>query len=251
MTPGAYPAGAGAALASGRMTTASLDALRAELRALAEPRVRAQQERVLSPADDDELLGVRVPVMRGLARAYRGLALDEVDALLRSRVHEERFTGLLVLAEQVRAARGGDRAALVEFYLARTGHVDNWDLVDGSAPVVLGPWLLEEPASAYLLDRLAGSACVWDRRIAVVATLALIRAGRYEPTFALVLALRRDAEPMVHKALGWMLREISRHDEGAVVAFLDRYAAELPRLTVRHATERLAPPERARFVRRR
>lgn len=251
MTPGAYPAGAGAALASGRMTTASLDALRAELRALAEPRVRAQQERVLSPADDDELLGVRVPVMRGLARAYRGLALDEVDALLRSRVHEERFTGLLVLAEQVRAARGGDRAALVEFYLARTGHVDNWDLVDGSAPVVLGPWLLEEPASAHLLDRLAGSASVWDRRIAVVATLALIRAGRYEPTFALVLALRRDAEPMVHKALGWMMREISRHDEGAVVAFLDRYAAELPRLTVRHATERLAPPERARFVRRR
>ncbi|MFD3353296.1 DNA alkylation repair protein [Streptomyces fradiae] len=232
------------------MTTASLRRLRAELRGLAEPRVRAQLLRVLSPADDDELLGVRVPVMRGLARTYRGLALDEVDELLCSRVHEERFTALLVLAEQVRAAPAGERGALVRFYLARTGRVDNWDLVDGSAPVVLGPWLLEEEGAARVLDRLAGSPSVWDRRIAVVATLPLIRDGRHEQTFALVLALRRDPEPIVHKALGWMLREIGRRDERALVAFLDRHAAGLPRVTVRHATERLGAGDRARFVRR-
>lgn len=207
---------------------------------------------MLSPAEDDELLGVRVPVLRKLARNYRELTLDEVDTLLRGRVHEERFAGLLVLAEQVRTTRGAERKALVDFYLARTRYVDNWDLVDGSAPVVLGPWLLESsPSSSEVLDRLAGSASVWERRIAVVATLALIRAGRYEPTFTLVLVLRRDPEPLIHKALGWMLREIGRHDERALVDFLDRHAAELPRVTVRHATERLAPDERARFVRRR
>jgi 3-methyladenine DNA glycosylase AlkD len=229
------------------MTDLLLDRLRAELRDLAEPGVRAQLERVLAPSDDDELLGVRVPVLRRLARTYRDLPLDGVDALLCGRVHEERFAGLLVLAEQVRTARGADREALVDFYLARTGCVDNWDLVDGSAPVVLGPWLLE--SSTDVLERLAGSASLWERRIAVVATLALIRAGRHEPTFELVLALRRDPEPLIHKALGWMLREISRHDEKALLDFLDRHAPALPRITVRHATERLAPEERARFVR--
>lgn len=232
---------------------APLERLRSELRELAEPRVRAQLLRVLSPADD-ELLGVRVPVLRELARRYRGLRPEEVDALLRSRVHDERFAGLLVLAEQMRVARGsGERATLVDFYLARTDCVDNWDLVDGSAPVVLGKWLLEESQDVLdeVLDRLAGSASLWERRIAVVATLALIRADRYEPTFSLVTALRRDPEPLIHKALGWMLREIGRRDARALVGFLDLHAPELPRITVRHATERLGPEDRARFVRRR
>ncbi|MEU6447346.1 DNA alkylation repair protein [Streptomyces sp. NPDC046979] len=232
---------------------APLERLRSELRELAEPRVRAQLLRVLSPADD-ELLGVRVPVLRELARRYRGLRPEEVDALLRSRVHDERFAGLLVLAEQMRVARGsGERGTLADFYLARTDGVDNWDLVDGSAPVVLGKWLLEESRDVLdeVLHRLAGSASLWERRIAVVATLALIRADRYEPTFSLVTALRQDPEPLVHKALGWMLREIGRRDAPALVGFLDLYAPELPRITVRHATERLGPEDRARFVRRR
>ncbi|MER6980333.1 DNA alkylation repair protein [Streptomyces carpinensis] len=231
------------------MTVASLKALRAELRDLAEPAVRAQQERVLSRVGDDELLGVRVPVLRKLARSYRGLSLDDVDVLLHSHVHEERFAGLLVLAEQGRSARGGDRKALVDFYLARTDCVDNWDLVDGSAHVVLGPWLLE--GDLRVLDELATSSWLWDRRIAVLATLALIREGRFGPTLRLVLTLRQDPEPLIHKALGWMLREIGRRDEPLMVAFLDRHLGELPRITVRYATERLAPAERARFVKRR
>jgi 3-methyladenine DNA glycosylase AlkD len=235
------------------MTIVSLAALRTELRDLAEPGILAQQIRVLSPADDDELLGVRVPVLRKLARTYRDMALEDVDVLLHSRVHEERFAGLLVLAERVRTAHGADRKALVDFYLARTDCVDNWDLVDGSAHVVLGPWLVDGPLDMPLvvLDELAASAWLWDRRIAVVATLALIREGRFEPTFRLVLTLCRDPEPLIHKALGWMLREIGRRDGPLTVAFLERHLAELPRITVRCATERLAPAERARFVRAR
>lgn len=234
------------------MTTGPLKELRSELRAHAEPHVRTQLERVLSPADDDELLGVRVPVMRELVRQYHELPLEDVDVLLRSRVHEERFAGLLVLAEQVRSAQGADRKPLVDFYLARTGCVDNWDLVDASAHVVLGPWLLDGlPDLPDVLDELAGSARLWDRRIAVLATLALIRAGRFEPTFRLVLRLRRDPEPLIHKALGWMLREIGRRDERAMVDFLERNLAGLPRVTVRYATERLAPEQRARFVKTR
>ncbi|MPY61390.1 DNA alkylation repair protein [Streptomyces spongiae] len=230
----------------------------------AEPGIRTQHLRVLTPADDDEFLGVRVPVMRKLAWQHRALPLEHVDVLLHSRVHEERFAALLVLAEQVRGARGADRKALVDFYLARTDCVDNWDLVDGSAHVVLGPWLLDAPLDSLdlqdaqdvqyaqdVLDELAGSARLWDRRIAVVATLALIRAGRFEPTFRLTLQLRRDPEPLIHKALGWMLREIGRRDEQVLVGFLDRHLAELPRVTVRHATELLTPGERARFVRTR
>ncbi|MCX4706167.1 DNA alkylation repair protein [Streptomyces sp. NBC_01373] len=234
------------------MTTGALKKLRSELRDHAEPNVRVQLVRVLSPAEDDELLGVRVPVMRELARQYRQLPLEDVDVLLHSRVHEERFAGLLVLAEQVRTAPAADRKALADFYLARTDCVDNWDLVDGSAHVVLGPWLLDGPSDALdVLDELAGSAWLWDRRIAVLATLTLIRAGRFEPTFRLVLRLRRDPEPLIHKALGWMLREIGRRDEQLMVDFLDRNLAELPRITVRYATERLAPGRRARFVKTR
>ncbi|GCB52888.1 hypothetical protein SNL152K_10245 [Streptomyces sp. NL15-2K] len=210
---------------------------------------------MLSPAADDELLGVRVPVMRELARRYRELSLEGVDVLLHSRVHEERFAGLLVLAEQVRSAQGADLEALVDFYVARTECVDNWDLVDASAHVVLGPWLLDGPPDALdaldVLDELAGSDWLWDRRIAMLATLALIRAGRFESTFRLVLRLRRDPEPLIHKASGWMLREIGRRDEQAMVDFLDRNLAGLPRITVRYATERLAPDERARFVKTR
>lgn len=231
------------------MTADALRKLRSELRGHAEPNVRAQQVRVLSPAGEDELLGVRVPVIRELARQCRELPLEDVDVLLHSRVHEERFAGLLVLAEQLRSAQGVDRKALVDFYLARTDCVDNWDLVDGSAHVVLGPWLLDSPLDGLdVLDELAGSAWLWDRRIAVLATLALIRAGRFEATFRLVLRLCRDPEPLIHKALGWMLREIGRRDEHVLVDFLDRNLAELPRITVRYATERLAPGQRARFV---
>ncbi|WP_369206573.1 DNA alkylation repair protein [Streptomyces sp. PU-14G] len=234
------------------MTSGVLGKLRSELRELAEPPVLAQLVRVLRPADDDELLGVRVPVMRELARRYRGLPTEDVDVLLHSRVHEERFAGLLVLAEQVRRARGAERKALVDFYLARTDCVDNWDLVDGSAYVVLGPWLVDGPPDVLgVLDELAGSVWLWDRRIAVVATLALIRAGRFEPTLRLVLRLRRDPEPLIHKASGWMLREIGRRDAHVMVDFLDRHATELPRITVRYAVERLVPDARARFVKTR
>ncbi|MFJ3225081.1 DNA alkylation repair protein [Streptomyces sp. NPDC086783] len=234
------------------MTTDTLERLRAELRERADVGVRAQLARVLAPADDDELLGVRVPLMRELARRYRELSLGDVDVLLSGRVHEERFTGLLVLAERVRRARGAERKPLVDFYLAHTGRVDNWDLVDGSAYVVLGPWLVDGPPEALdVLDELAGSAWLWDRRIALVATLALIRSGRFEPTLRLVLRLRRDPEPLIHKASGWMLREIGRRDEPLTVDFLDRHASELPRITVRYATELLTPAARARFVRTR
>ncbi|MFI6371344.1 DNA alkylation repair protein [Streptomyces sp. NPDC050546] len=234
------------------MTVDSLDTLRTELRGRAEPGVRVQQLRVLRPPEDDELLGVRVPVLRGLARAHRDLALEDVEVLLRSRVHEERLAGLLVLAERMRKARGAERAALVDFYVAHTDCVDNWDLVDASAHVVLGPWLVDGPADApEILDRLAASAWLWDRRIAVVATLALIREGRFEPTLRLVRVLRRDPEPLIHKALGWMLREIGRRDAPLLVAFLERHQTELPRVTVRCATELLPAGERARFVRTR
>ncbi|MEU0728724.1 DNA alkylation repair protein [Streptomyces sp. NPDC006140] len=234
------------------MTTHELEALRSALRDRAEPDVRIQQIRVLRPPEGDELLGVRVPVVRKLAQTHRELAWEDVDALLHSRVHEERLAGVLVLAERMRTARRAQRQVLVDFYLARTGCVDNWDLVDASAHVVLGPWLVEGPEDALdVLDELAASSRLWDRRIAVVATLALIREGRFETTLHLVRALCRDPEPLIHKALGWMLREIGRRDGPLLVAFLGQHLADLPRITVRYATELLPAAERARFVRTR
>jgi 3-methyladenine DNA glycosylase AlkD len=208
-------------------------------------------------ADGDVFAGVRVPVVRGFVRRSRALPVDEAFALLGSAVHEHRLAAVLVLVDRfARASRArtrddGLRAELHDRYLAAVAlkQVDNWDLVDSSAEVLVGSWLLGPPAQPTgELDRLAGSPRLWERRVAMIATFAFIKAGRAEPALHVAELLLDDREPLIHKASGWMLREVGKRvSREALTSFLDTHASRMPRTMLTYATERLTARERAHF----
>mgnify|MGYP000240229304 CR=1 FL=1 len=204
--------------------------------------------------EGDVFLGVRNPDLRAAARRYRALPADSLAALLGSPVPEHRFVALAILDDAARRAEALGHERLARFYLDHADRVNNWDLVDCSAPRVLGGWLARRtgPAakaeSAAILDALAGSAVMWRRRIAVMASWGYIRSGRIDVTCDLVDRLSTDPHHLMHKAMGWMLREVSKGDEAALRRFLDTRPA-LPRTTVRYAIERLAPEIRQGYVR--
>jgi 3-methyladenine DNA glycosylase AlkD len=227
----------------------TLAALRSELRAAAEPG-RAE---VVAPylgirpggyGEGDVVLGVRVPEARKVARNHRELGLDDLAELLRSPVHEERLVALVLLVRRYPS----EPQRVYDLYLASTAYVNNWDLVDGSAPQIVGAHLLERRRD--VLYRLVESDSVWERRIAVLATFAFIRAGDYDDTLALCERLLDDRHDLIHKATGWMLREIGNRDRARMVAFVERHRARMPRTMLRYAIEKLEPAERARLMAR-
>lgn len=186
-----------------------------------------------------------MPRLRALARAHRRqVTLADVEELLASPWHEVRLLGAVLLVEHYRLADGVQRRAVVDLVLRSTGRLDNWDLVDTCAPYTLGPWLLEHPDERPVLDRLARSASVWDRRTSVVATFALIRAGQFADTLRLAALLLDDPHDLVHKATGWMLREVGVRDRSLLDAFLRRHVHAMPRTMLRYALEKHSPDER-------
>ena len=192
----------------------------------------------------DLFWGVRVPATRQVVRIFRGLALDEVDALLDDPVHECRLAGVLILVAQYPRTP----EVVAERYLAavRRGRVNNWDLVDASAEFILGPWLFDRDRA--LLDELAASASLWERRVAVLATFDFIKRGDASTTLHLAERLLADREDLIQKAVGWMLREVGKRlDVDLLRAFLDQHAGAMPRTMLSYATEHLTADERARY----
>ena len=194
----------------------------------------------------DLFLGVRVPELRRLARQWRGMDLAEVGKLLSAGYHEARLLALLILVEHYRRAAPAEREAVVELYLQNRDQINNWDLVDTSAPHILGAYLFSK-SDRSLLDRLAASPSLWERRMAVLATFFFIRQGEFGETLRLAARLMDDPEDLIHKAVGWMLREVGKHDEKALLDFLEKNAARMPRTTLRYATEKLSPEQKRRF----
>jgi 3-methyladenine DNA glycosylase AlkD len=207
--------------------------------------------------EGDRFIGVSVPATRSVVARFAGLPPVEVRTLLESQVHEHRLAGLLVMVRQFQVAsrprtRDDDaRRALHEAYLAAVGagRVNNWDLVDSSAEVLVGEFLRaagrgDDP----LLDELAASDSLWERRVAVLATFAFIRAGDGGPILRLAPRLLSDREDLMHKAVGWMLRELGKRvDRGVLREFLDSYAPRMPRTMLAYATEHLSPDERTAY----
>jgi 3-methyladenine DNA glycosylase AlkD len=228
----------------------SAEAIRAELAEVADPERAVGmaayfQARPGGYGEGDRFLGVAVPPQRRIAmRHAAATSLADVEELLGSPWHEERLTALLVLVHRFRRAGGDERRRIVELYLARRERVDNWDLVDASAPYLLGPWLLDRDDDS-VLDELAASGSVWDRRIAVMATFAGVRAGRPEATLRLADRLLTDPADLVHKAVGWMLREVGNRDLARAEAFLGPRYRRMPRTMLRYAIERF-PADRRR-----
>ncbi len=189
-----------------------------------------------------------MPEQRRVARRHRDASLDELDALLGSEVHEHRLTALIVLTLRFERGDADQRERLARFYLERRDRVNNWDLVDTSAPTLLADRVRERPRE--LLDPLLDSASVWDRRIAVLATFSLIRVGEFAETLRCCERLLDDRHDLIHKATGWMLREVGKRDEAALRGFLDRHATEMPRTMLRYSIERLPPKDRAKYMAR-
>lgn len=220
-----------------------------EVDALGDPAQAAQLQRFFKTGrgeygEGDVFAGVKVPPLRRVARSWRALPLQEIDRLLESPVHEHRTVALVILTERAKRAGAAERKELYDFYLARTDAIRNWDHVDLSCPDVVGGHLLELGDWAPLA-RLARSDDLWERRIAIVSTLKFIRAGELCPTFELATVLIADQEDLIHKAVGWMLREAGKRDEAALVAYLREYAPQLPRTALRYSIERMSPKERA------
>jgi 3-methyladenine DNA glycosylase AlkD len=198
--------------------------------------------------EGDVFVGVRAPAMRAVCRECRGADLDAIYPLLRSGVHEERALALLMLVDAFTRGDEARKRAIYDAYLAHTAFINNWDLVDSSAAQIVGGWLSDK--SRAPLRRLAKSSSVWERRIAIIATFHFIRRGEFEETFRIADLLLRDPHDLVHKAVGWMLREVGNRDAAAERRFLkDRYA-KMPRTMLRYAIEKFPERERKKYLAR-
>jgi 3-methyladenine DNA glycosylase AlkD len=228
-----------------------LAAIRKELESLADPRHAANLQRFFKTGpgeygEGDRFRGIRVPVLRQLVRKYRHLPQTAVEHLLPSAFHEDRLLALLLLIDRYYRGDGPVRVGIHRFYLEQTGWVNNWDLVDISAPHLVGHYLQDRPKG--LLTRLAASEVLWERRIAVLATFAFIKQGDLEESFRIAALLLRDPEDLIHKAVGWMLREAGKRDLSAVETFLGAHYREMPRTMLRYAIERFPEPRRQAYL---
>ena len=196
--------------------------------------------------EGDRFIGVKVPVTRQVAKEFQGLPLAEVESLLHSAIHEERLLALVILVGQFEKGNGATRKAIYDCYLANTRHINNWDLVDLSAPQVVGGYL--ESRSRKPLDRLAKSASPWERRISIVATHWFIRHGDFVDTIRIAATLLADKEDLIHKAVGWMLREVGKRDVRVLEDFLSEHCRTMPRTMLRYAIERFPEEERRKYL---
>lgn len=196
--------------------------------------------------EGDIFLGITVPQSRQLAKKFKDISLHEVKSLLNSKIHEERLVGLLILVHKHASA---DKAETAKFYLDNLQNVNNWDLVDLTAPNILGSFLAENKDRS-LLYTLAKSENIWERRIAIVSTLFFIRKNNFRDTLQISEMLIKDKHDLIHKAVGWMLREVGKRDQAALEAFLEKHHKVMPRTMLRYAIERLSDRKRLHYLAR-
>jgi 3-methyladenine DNA glycosylase AlkD len=196
--------------------------------------------------EGDCFLGIKAAPLRQLAREFRGLSLAEAGKLLDSASHEARMLALLLLVGAFEKGDETSRQAIYDLYLASTARVNNWDLVDASAPAIVGGFLVERDRSP--VTRLAGSPSLWERRIAVVATLHFIRRSDFADTLRLAGVLLEDKEDLIHKATGWMLREVGKRDEAVLEGFLAEHCRLMPRTMLRYAIERFPAARQRQYL---
>lgn len=195
--------------------------------------------------EGDRFLGVVVPDVRAVARQNTTASLTEIGTLLESPWHEVRLCALLILVLQSRKTVTKE---VLDFYLSHTERINNWDLVDLTAPAIVGGYLLANPQERGLLYSLAESDSLWEQRIAVVSTLTLIREGEPEDTYALATKLIDHPHDLMHKAVGWMLREAGKRDQRRLELFLDEYATLMPRTMLRYSIEKFPEPLRKHYL---
>ncbi|MBI2098594.1 MAG: DNA alkylation repair protein [Candidatus Wildermuthbacteria bacterium] len=225
--------------------------LKADLRKFANPKKKEILQRFFKTGpgqygEGDVFLGVMVSESRSLAVAYKNLSFSDIKKLLASPVHEERLVGLLILVYNFQKGGAETQKTIYRYYLAHTKHVNNWDLVDLTADKIVGQYLLDNPKEITILGKLARSKNLWERRIAIIATFQFIKCNQFKPTLQIAQLLMRDEHDLIHKAVGWMLREVGKRDKKVEMDFLKIHKHIMPRLTLRYAIERFSPAEKTR-----
>ena len=228
------------------VTSMSLDQIRQSLRRAADP-VRAEgSRRYFKDPAGDTFLGVATPECRRIAKSHRDLSLADAARLMRSGIHEERSVSHMILVEKYRSGDESVKKQVYGLLMKNKDSLRTWDAVDGTAPYIVGPHLLDRDKS--VLYKLARSRSLWDRRIAIVATLYFIRNGRTDDTFRIAAMLLADAEDLIHKATGWALREAGKKNLPALQSFLKKHYSRLPRTALRYAIERFPEKKRKAYL---
>lgn len=200
----------------------------------------------------DVFLGIKVPQTRKIALKYVSLDFPDIAALLKNKIHEFRLAALLILVAKYEQSKDKkDKAKIATFYLKHTKHINNWDLVDLSVAKILGDYLVLEEKKKNILNVLVKSKNLWERRMAMIATYAFIKKGRAEETLALAEKLLKDEHDLMHKAVGWMLREVGKRvSKKKLISFLDKQVKNMPRTALRYALEHFSPTEREYYLKK-
>ena len=193
-------------------------------------------------------LGVTVPNIRAIAKLHKDISIEEIRDLMQSEWHEVRLCALLIMVEKSKKKDEALRKELFNLYLSQTKRINNWDLVDLSCRFIIGEYLLDK--SRDILYQLAQSPLLWDNRIAIVSTYAFIRKGQLEDTYALSDLMMQHPHDLMHKAIGWMLREAGKRDSERLYDYVMSHRADMPRTMLRYAIEKFSPKERAILMKR-
>jgi 3-methyladenine DNA glycosylase AlkD len=230
---------------------ASAKEIRKNLRELSDSAIAEQAQRFFKTGkgeygEGDKFLGIRVPIIRKLVGKYLGVSIDEVLLLLRSSFHEERLFALLMLVQMFSRGSDKEKKEIYELYLSNTKYINNWDLVDSSASYIVGEYL-EDRDKQPIYD-MARSEDLWERRISIISTFHMIKCNDLNDALEISEILKNDREDLIHKAVGWMLREIGKRNLSVEKAFLKKHYKEMPRTMLRYAIEKFPEKERKMYL---
>ncbi len=198
--------------------------------------------------EGDRFLGVTVPNIRAIAKLHKDISIEDIRELIQSEWHEVRLCALIIMVEKSKKKDEALRQQLFDLYLSQTDRINNWDLVDLSCRFIVGEYLLDK--SRDILYQLAQSSLLWDNRIAIVSTYAFIRKGQLEDTYALSDLMMQHPHDLMHKAIGWMLREAGKRNPERLYDYVMSHRADMPRTMLRYAIEKFSPKERAILMKR-
>ena len=229
----------------------SLDEIQSQLKKLADKKHARILHRFFKTGlgeygEGDKFLGIKVPPLRKLAADFDHLRLAEVKKLLKLKLHEERLLALLILVRKFEKGETGEKKKIFDLYLADTKDINNWDLVDVAAEHIVGAWLYDK--SKRPLYDLAVSKSLWERRISIMSTFHYIKRGEFLETLKISRILLKDEEDLIHKAVGWMLREVGKRDLAAEERFLKAHYKKMPRTMLRYAIEKFPEAKRQRYL---
>ncbi|MBF0195244.1 MAG: DNA alkylation repair protein [Magnetococcales bacterium] len=230
--------------------------IKAELASLGNVEIAAHSAKFFKTAkgqygEGDRFIGVRVPVQRKVAQQYKTLPLNGIQELLRSAIHEHRLTAVIILVNRYQKAKSlKEKEKLFQFYLDYKAGINNWDLVDSSAHKIVGNYLLAHKEKRAILYHMADSTNIWDRRIAIIATMTFINNGEFTDTLNLSEKLIDDPHDLMQKAVGWALREVGKVDQKTLEKFLNKHAKTMPRTMLRYAIEKFTTERRKFYMQR-